>query len=89
MNRSDFLIGYTYTACNQRWLMDTEHRLGLSVEALYGPDDATLKAPAASIWSFGPQRPIAFALSDLSSGLAFQPLTFSDHGVGDRAVEIG
>jgi hypothetical protein len=42
MNRSDLLIAYTCTACKHRWLVDRDHRAGVSFDALEG-ESASIK----------------------------------------------
>jgi hypothetical protein len=45
MNRSDFLIAYSCTACKQRWLVDNELRAGMSFDTVYGPSDFIKTGP--------------------------------------------
>jgi hypothetical protein len=45
MNRSDFLIAYSCTACKQRWLVDTELLSSVSFDTVYGPADSIKVGP--------------------------------------------
>ena len=45
MNRSDFLIAYSCTACKQRWLVDKDLRAGMSFDDAYGPADIIKVGP--------------------------------------------
>ena len=45
MNRSDFLIAYSCTACKQRWLVDKDLHVGMSFDDAFGPSDFIKTGP--------------------------------------------